>query len=202
MSLIKETHSMHKIRMRAFTNINCVKSLPRTVPQFRFTYLSNCFPANDERLAVKLDRELSTSFAPFEKERSRFLESAQYFSRGQRESRQRLLHLAHDEEWVAFKKINSELSYVVYPSIDVSKHSPRPFPMTACLSRECKQGRLFVRADLPVLATDDHFSSLALRCGEENESRKARCHLAFCRTSQIGGSPDHAQSVDVENAYM
>ena len=29
MSLIKETHSMHKIRMRAFTNINCVKSLPR-----------------------------------------------------------------------------------------------------------------------------------------------------------------------------
>ena len=110
MSLIKETHSMHKIRMRAFTNINCVKSLPRTVPQFRFTYLSNSSPANDERLAVKLDRELSSSFAPFEKERSRFSKSAQYFSRGQRESRQRLLHSAHDEEWVAFKKIDSELS--------------------------------------------------------------------------------------------
>ena len=142
MSLIKETHSMHKIRMRAFTNINCVKSLPRTVPQFRFTYLSNCSPANDERLAVKLDRELSTSFAPFEKERShgRFSESAQYFSRGLRENRQRLLHSAHDEEWVAFKKIDSEL--VVYPSIDVSKHSPRPFPMTPCLSREYKQDRL------------------------------------------------------------
>ena len=110
MSRIKETHSMHKIRMRAFTNINCVKSLPRTVPQFRFTYLSNSSPANDERLAVKLDRELSSSFAPFEKERSRISKSAQYFSRGLRESRQRLQHSDHDEEWVAFKTIDSELS--------------------------------------------------------------------------------------------
>ena len=55
-----------------------------------------------------------------------------------------------------------------------------------------KQGRLFVGAGLPVeWATDDHFFRLALRCGEENESRKARCHLAVCRTSQLGGSPDH-----------
>ena len=116
MSLIKETHSMHKIRIIRLsrTTINCVKSLPRTVPQFRCTYLSNCSPANDERLAVKLDRELSSSFAPFEKERSRFSKSAQSLwlqrSRGLRESRQRLLHSAHDEEWVALKKIDSELS--------------------------------------------------------------------------------------------
>ena len=82
MSLIKETHSIHKIRMRAFTNINCVKSLPRTVPQFRFTYLSNSSPANDERLAVKLDRKLSSSFAPFEKERSRFSKSAAILQQG------------------------------------------------------------------------------------------------------------------------
>ena len=74
-----------------------------------YTPVYNCSPANDERLAVKLDRELSSSFAPFA-EKSRFSESAQDFSRGLRESRQRLLHSAHDEEWVAFKKIDSELS--------------------------------------------------------------------------------------------
>ena len=102
MSLIKETHSIrvHKIRVKAFTNINSLKILPRTVTQFRFTYLPNCSPANDEWLAIKLDRELSGKSAPFEKERSRFSESAQDFSMGLRESRQRLLHSALDEEWV------------------------------------------------------------------------------------------------------
>ena len=44
MSLIKDTHRMHNIRVRVFTNINCLKILPRTVTQFRFTYLSNCSP--------------------------------------------------------------------------------------------------------------------------------------------------------------
>ena len=49
------------------------------------------------------------------------------------------------------KKIGQR-AVVVYPSIDESKHSPLPFPMTPRLSREsnCKQGRLFVRAGLPV----------------------------------------------------
>ena len=94
MFLIKDTHSMPKMRVWAFTNINRLKILPRT--QFKFTHLSNCSPANDEWLAFKLDQELSDSFAPFEKERSRSSESAQDFSRGLRESRQRLQNLKEE----------------------------------------------------------------------------------------------------------
>ena len=71
---------------------------------FRPPQSMNSLPSNSTGSSPAL------SFAPFEKERSRFSKSAQYFSRGLRESRQRLLHSAHDEEWVAFKKIDSELS--------------------------------------------------------------------------------------------
>ena len=42
-------------------------------------------------------------------------------------------------------------------------------------------------ASRPATAARD--LGLAPRCGEENESRKARCHLAFCVLSQLGGLP-------------
>ena len=151
MSLIKETHSMHKIRMRAFTNNNCAKSLPRTVPQFRFTYLSNCSPANDERLPSN-----STGSSPpvllHLKRREVAFRSPRNTSVGAcvKADNDGCIRPMMKSGWRLKRLIASCSAVVVYPSIDVSKHSPRPFPMSPCLSREYKQGRLFVRAGLPV----------------------------------------------------
>ena len=61
------------------------------------------------------------------------------------------------------------------------------------LESRMQAGQAFCESGPPCVSDRrSFFFSLAPRCGEENESRKARCHLAFCRTSQLGGgSPDH-----------
>ena len=61
------------------------------------------------------------------------------------------------------------------------------------LESRMQAGQAFCESGPPCVSDRrSFFFSLAPRCGEENESRQARCHLAFCLTYlNLGGSPDH-----------